>query len=239
MAKNEITKTLSERLEELTERERDKNYKLSDKQQAEQMGIPYPTFTKYKNNTAECPISTIVKIARYYNVSTDYLLGLQREPTNDPNVTTVTEYTALSKEAAEKLNRIGLRNKATANSDTLSAMIEDEDFEYFLALLSAKMCDYDSTESIYTGNALIKIKVSSLTNYEIGQSISEISTRMKDKFIEKYKTVDERQEYLFHQKMYSFAEGLLKEHRITEQEYNQIIAEYDKGNFEYGLGRKV
>lgn len=66
MAKNEITKVLSERLEELTESKRDIDYKLSDKKQAEQMGIPYPTFNKYKHNTAECPISTVVKMAKYY-----------------------------------------------------------------------------------------------------------------------------------------------------------------------------
>lgn len=103
MAKSEITKIFSERLEELTERKKDIDYKLSDKQQAEQMGIPYPTFTKYKNNTAECPISTVVKIARYYNVSTDYLLGLQREPTNDANIIAITEYTGLTKKAVEKI----------------------------------------------------------------------------------------------------------------------------------------
>lgn len=240
MAKSEITKIFSERLEELTERKKDTDYKLSDKQQAEQMGIPYPTFTKYKNNTAECPISTVVKIARYYNVSTDYLLGLQREPTNDPDVIAVTEYTALSKEAAEKLNQISLRNKATANIDTLSVMIENEDFEYFLALLAAKMCnDNNSNEQIKTGNARINIKISALTEYEIGRIISEISTQMKDNYQRKYKTVDERQERLFRMKMYDFAESLYKENRITEQEYGQIIAEYDKGNFEYGLGRKV
>ncbi len=207
---------------------------------ADDLGITRQSLSLYENAERTINIDLLVKVSKYFDVSNDYLLGLQKEPTNDPNVTAVTEYTSLSKEAVEKLNRIGLRNKATANSDTLSAMIEDEDFEYFLALLSAKMCtDNNSIKSIYTGNARMEIKVSSLTNYEIGQSISEISTRMKDKFIEKYKTVDERQEYLFHQKMYSLAESLLKENRITEQEYNRIIDEYDKGNFEYEIRRKV
>lgn len=96
------------------------------------------------------------------------------------------------------------------------------------------MCtDNNLTKTVDVGNARIEIKTSDLNDYGIEKNISEISSRMKDKFLKKYKTVDERQEYLFRQKMYGFAEGLLRKNRITEQEYNQIIAEYDKGNFEY------
>lgn len=240
MAKNEIKQILAERLNDLMERKRDIDYKLSDKKQAQQMDIPYNTFNNYRYATSECPISALVKMAKYFHVSTDYLLGLQGEPTDDPVVITVTEYITLSKEAVEKLHKISMRNKVTANSDTLSVLIEDVDFEYFLALLEAKMCtDNNLTKTVDVGNARIEIKTSDLNDYGIEKNISEISSRMKDKFLKKYKTVDERQEYLFRQKMYGFAEGLLRKNRITEQEYNQIIAEYDKGNFEYWLGRKV
>ncbi|MDE5576482.1 MAG: helix-turn-helix domain-containing protein [Oscillospiraceae bacterium] len=230
----DITEIFAKRLVKLRE---DNN--ITQQALADDLGITRQSLSLYEKTDRTINIYLLHKIAKRFNVSTDYLLGLQKEPTNDLDVIAVTEYTALSKEAAEKLHEIGLHNKSTANSDTLSALIEDVDFKYFLALLSAKMYDDNSTQRIVTGNAQIQIKVSSLTNYEIGQSIAEISTRMKDKFEEKYKTVDERQEHLFHQEMYRLAEGLLKENRITEQEYNQIIAEYDNGNFEYGLGRKV
>lgn len=104
MAKSEITKILSERLEKLTEQKRDSDYKLSDKKQADQMGIPYPTFNKYKGDSAECPISTVVKMAKYYNVSTDYLLGLTDNTTIDPEVKTICEYTGLNEESVNKLH---------------------------------------------------------------------------------------------------------------------------------------
>lgn len=230
----DITEIFAKRLVKLRE---DNN--ITQQALADDLGITRQSLSLYEKTDRTINIYLLHKIAKRFNVSTDYLLGLQEEPTNDLDVIAVTEYTALSKEAAEKLHEIGLHNKSTANSDTLSALIEDVDFKYFLALLSAKMYDDNSTQRIVTGNAQIQIKVSSLTNYEIGQSIAEISTRMKDKFEEKYKTVDERQEHLFHQVMYRLAEDLLKENRITEQEYNQIIAEYDNGNFEYGLERKV
>ncbi len=190
---------------------------------------------------ATCPpLRTVPLIAEFFGVSTDYLLTETETKSPDVNIQAIREYTRLSEEAAEKLHKIGLRNKITANSDTLSELIENEDFEYFLALLAAKMCnDNNSNKQIETGNARINIKVSALAEYEIGRSISEISTQMKDSYQKKYETVDERQDRLFKMKMYDLAEGLYKENRITEQEYQKIIAEYDSGNFEYEIGRKV
>lgn len=130
MAQNEITKVLSNRLEELTERKRDIDYRLSDKKQAEQMGIPYPTFVKYKGDKAECPISTIVKMAEYYGVSTDYLLGLQKEPTNNPNEIAVTEYTRLTKKAIENVIELTpqLRN-------ILNKILEHKKLLYFFTIV--------------------------------------------------------------------------------------------------------
>ena len=103
MAQNEITKVLSTRLEELTERKRDIDYRLSDKKQAEQMGIPYPTFIKYKGDKAECPISTIVKMAEYYGVSTDYLLGRTKCETTDTNKAGAADYLGISEKAVEMI----------------------------------------------------------------------------------------------------------------------------------------
>lgn len=99
MAKSEITKVLSERLEELTEKKRDIDYRLSDKKQAEEMDIPYPSFVKYKKNTAECPISAVVKMAKYYNVSTDYLLGKRKDFTTNDELKFVGDYTGLNQQA--------------------------------------------------------------------------------------------------------------------------------------------
>ncbi len=213
---------------------------LSQTELANKLNCNKQLISKLESGERSLSMTMLKAYADFFNVSTDYLLGLTGIKTKDTELKTVSEYIGLNEEAAEKLHEIGMRNKLTANSDTLSALIEDVDFKYFLALLAAKMCaDSSLTKTIDVGNARIEIKTSDLNDYEIEKTISEISSRMKDKFLKKYKTVDERQNYLFNQKMYGFAEGLLRENRITEQEYNQIIAEYDKGNFEYGLGRKV
>lgn len=197
---------------------------------ADDLGITRQSLSLYEKADRTINIYLLHKIAKRFNVSTDYLLGLQEAPTNNPDVIKSTEYTKLSKEAIEKLHQIGVKNCSTANSDTLSVLIEDLDFEYFLALLSAKMCaDNNLVETVEAtiGKAKIKVPVNALNNYEIERIISEISSRMKNEFLKRYKTVDKRLDVLF-AVIVSF-----KKKQITEQEHDKLRAEFDKGNFDY------
>lgn len=85
--------TLKERLDSLIEYKQDEDLKLSQKKQADEMGIPYTTFCKYTTDdpakSAQCSISNLVKIADYYGVSTDYLLGRVDEKSPDYSVQAV------------------------------------------------------------------------------------------------------------------------------------------------------
>lgn len=103
MPQTEVTKILSERLEKLTEDKRDKDYQNSNVKQAEEMGIPYPSFNKYLHDKAECGVFALSKIADYYGVSTDYLLGRTNIPTTDTEIKAVCEYTGLSEKAVKVL----------------------------------------------------------------------------------------------------------------------------------------
>ena len=109
----ELKEILSKRLETLIEKKKDENYQNSIPKQADGMGIPYPTLVKYINGKAECPASNIIKIARYYGVSTDYLLGNSPNPTTDEKLQGVCKYTGLSQKAVENLienaNRTDIR----------------------------------------------------------------------------------------------------------------------------------
>lgn len=82
-----------ERLELLIEDKRDEDLTLSAKKQADKMKIPYSTFCKYINDdpskSAQCSISYLVKMADYYGVSTDYLLGRVEEKSPDYSVQAV------------------------------------------------------------------------------------------------------------------------------------------------------
>ena len=96
-------KILAKKLEPLIDKKKDENYKNSVPQQAEEMGIPYQTFAKYINGTSECPAKNLIKIAQYYDVTTDYLLGLNPNPTTDADKSAVCLYTGLSQSSVEKV----------------------------------------------------------------------------------------------------------------------------------------
>ena len=52
---------------------------LSQKSAAEQLGVSQALLSHYEKGIRECGLEFVVKVADFYNVSTDYLLG--RSPT--------------------------------------------------------------------------------------------------------------------------------------------------------------
>lgn len=122
---------LKNRLESLIEQKKDLDYKLSETKQAELMDIPYQTFHKYVKGTAECSISNLAKIANYYNVSTDYLLGRTEVQTIDDFERAVCDYIGLSEEALNCLVAINLTSKMM-NDDLGASTGISRIFEYLL-----------------------------------------------------------------------------------------------------------
>lgn len=59
------------RLKELRE---ENNY--TQKQIADVLEVKQNTYSQYETEKREIPISTLIKLAKYYDVSVDYILGL-------------------------------------------------------------------------------------------------------------------------------------------------------------------
>lgn len=49
---------------------------LSKREAAEKLNLPYTTYSNYENNEREPNSEMLIKISKFYNVSTDFLLGL-------------------------------------------------------------------------------------------------------------------------------------------------------------------
>lgn len=64
-----------ERLKELR-----KINRITQKELAEHLGFTHVAVTKWENGQREPDFSTVVKLAQFFNVSTDYLLGKTDEP---------------------------------------------------------------------------------------------------------------------------------------------------------------
>ena len=54
---------------------------ITQKEIAEYLGIHPNVYRRYERGTREIPVSLLVKLADYYKVSTDYLLGRTDDPT--------------------------------------------------------------------------------------------------------------------------------------------------------------
>lgn len=49
---------------------------ISQKVLAEYLQVKQNTYSQYENEKRQLPIDMLIKLARYYNVTTDYILGL-------------------------------------------------------------------------------------------------------------------------------------------------------------------
>ena len=63
-------KVFDERLTELR-----KQYKYTQRQMADILGISQPSYIRYENDTSEPTQENLVKLADAFDVSVDYLLG--------------------------------------------------------------------------------------------------------------------------------------------------------------------
>ncbi len=52
---------------------------LKQKQIADYLHIKQNTYSQYENGQRQLPIDVLIKLAKYYKVSTDYILGLTDE----------------------------------------------------------------------------------------------------------------------------------------------------------------
>ncbi len=49
---------------------------IKQKELAEYLHIKQNTYSQYENGQRQLPIEVLIKLAKYYKVSTDYILGL-------------------------------------------------------------------------------------------------------------------------------------------------------------------
>ena len=52
---------------------------IKQKEIAEYLHIKQNTYSQYENGQRQLPIDILIKLAKYYDVTTDYILGLSSE----------------------------------------------------------------------------------------------------------------------------------------------------------------
>jgi len=143
--KNKVTSLFADRLQDLIA---ESGKTISELSSSEGIGISSGSLSKYQNDAAEPGITALVKIADYFGVSFDYLLGKtnckKRENIN------ISERTGLSEKAVEYLcnmDKIEFKNGIAAHyeyeymcpSKILSFILESEHFEIFMIYIQASI----------------------------------------------------------------------------------------------------
>lgn len=102
-------------------------------------------------SVAGMKIETLYKLAEYYNVSTDYLLGRTDVKTPDTELKTVCEVTNLSESAVNRIIEFSSKKSYRAYTDLLSLFIENPNMEYFLNLLEGYITSGNDTDDKQLG----------------------------------------------------------------------------------------
>lgn len=98
------------------------------KEIASEIGVSVTAINKHTDGSRNVSSDFIVKYAKYFNVSCDYLLGASDVATVNTNLRDVCDYTGLSEKAVKNLNVLSKTNGAINPLDTINKLIEGEDY---------------------------------------------------------------------------------------------------------------
>ena len=101
---------------ELLKKMRD-DRKLTKKDVCNSTGIPYTTYTKYEYGERELGLGSLQKLADFYGVTTDYLLG--RESVSEDDLTTV-----IKNSNVQDLEEILIRQYLKLSNDQRESVLE-------------------------------------------------------------------------------------------------------------------
>lgn len=137
------------------------------------LGCTVQAINQYKQGTAFPKTENLIKIADFYQVSVDYLLGITDVRQRDTSLQSVNMVTGLSVGAICKLNDI--KDKDRTLSDVISALIENRNCEYLLALVRF-ILEHSSEEN---GNLLeLNVEGQPLRIYDINLVKALLQTRI-------------------------------------------------------------
>lgn len=79
------------------------NSGLSQKAIADNIGVSRQAISQYCDGSTVPNADKLLKLAQFFNVSADYLLGLSETPTTNPEIKAICKYTGLTQESVKVL----------------------------------------------------------------------------------------------------------------------------------------
>lgn len=138
----------------------------TQEQLAAAVGVIRQTVSNYMNGQSDPDWETLAKIAQYFNVSTDYLVGLHDAPAPAADVRAACDYTGLSEHAAMMLNSAKdekiLKSICEATifdrkldprlvKDCISSFLADSSsYSFFASLANLRECGENAEKTVST-----------------------------------------------------------------------------------------
>lgn len=156
---------------------------VSQKKLAEVLDTTPQNISLYENGLSKPSWISIIKLAIFFHVSTDYLLGIEPEPTPDPEMKAMCKYLGLSEAAIQNLHN---EARGQYGNIAIDAILSDRGFsdfhgfnyELFLAFASCILSERDSQNRVKPGSDPLLVArglgglltVESMAEYDIYQA---------------------------------------------------------------------
>lgn len=129
--------TLGEKIKEIR-----KEHNLNQSEFGELFGLTQNTITNIENDKRFPTYEILIEIAKRFNISVDYLLGLSEAKTNNIELKAICDYTGLTEEAVNKLhelctpkeynNILNNEDYSEENKKVISDFLISNEFEYIV-----------------------------------------------------------------------------------------------------------
>ena len=100
----------------------------TQEQAANRFNVTRQGFGNWLNGRTQPDYDALCKLAEYYHVSTDYLLGRTDAKTPDTSISGCTQLTGLSETSIRKLMELNEENRATWYGDVCNSIISNDNF---------------------------------------------------------------------------------------------------------------
>ncbi|MBR1431941.1 helix-turn-helix transcriptional regulator [Ruminococcus sp.] len=197
--------------------------KVSQKELADYLKVKPNVISYFCSGERTPNTEQIIMISEFLDVPTDFLLGRTKSYNKDEKFRVAVDVTGLSDEAVKTIARLKEENKATWTEDLLNSILINDNFImilYYLNELSTKVdLNNQNKEPPYY-----------VTTKEIIETaLNKYFIKLVDSIIEEYKGCEERDFRI----AYELALSLYRKGKLTDEQYQQVLSEYDKGNFEF------
>ena len=167
---------------------------------AEYLGVSVQAVNQYKQGTAYPKTENLIKIAEYFQISVDYLLGVTSVPNRDTTIQAVCDYTGLSESAVKELKALSDMKEIRAYSDLLSLILSDPDFQWFLGVLEGYFAE-EKVIDTDLGMSQVKVNSKDFALFAAANGLTRIMDRVSVQFGDCFLTTEERLNLVFENKM--------------------------------------